>query len=307
MADADGAKMNEKDEEEAFEEYETYDSISCIAIEIQYQQYLRSSKSSPILNKVNFNIGAAIDFDAFVETRSNMQYQTKMYRVRRLDKKDLEEEDVFRPIGNQRYTNAENFRVKDSQGKLLDSSAYAWLVKNYVEAHGMEISKRDLYDGLLNEIYSHEKRKCGLIKECFDLRMAAWQLLLKIGGLGPGESLDQKIDPTVFHDANNPLSKLVVYLYTMESFFQELLLNTQIDQNETKLLNLGPYALSLRSILYGASEERDDVPKEEFTAYRSFLIDEAQLNHFKNMQKSKKKVSLFGFTSATLSESDALS
>lgn len=66
------------------------------------------------------------------------------------------------------------------------------------------------------------------------------------------------------------------------------------------MLNFGPYALCLRSLLYGASEEREDVPKGGFTVYRAMLIDEKQLDDFRNLLKSQAKVSLLGFTSASL-------
>lgn len=137
--------------------------------------------------------------------------------------------------------------------------------------------------------------------------MAAWELVLKLGGLGANEQLDEEIDPAVFHDVESNLSKLIIQLYTMESFFQNALLRASIDQDETKLQSLGPYALCLRSLLYGASEEREDVPHGAYTAYRSFLIDERQLNDFRNLHKTKGKLSLRGFTSASLDEAHALS
>lgn len=68
----------------------------------------------------------------------------------------------------------------------------------------------------------------------------------------------------------------------MESFFQEALQSASMNRDESKVLNFGPYALCLRSLLYGASEEREDVPKGGFTAYRAFLIDEKQLDDFRN-------------------------
>ncbi len=54
----------------------------------------------------------------------------------------------------------------------------------------------------------------------------------------------------------------------------------------TKIQTLGPYALCLRGLLYGASDERDDMPKDGYTAYRSFLADESQFLDFIDAQKT---------------------
>lgn len=158
--------VDELDDEEAFEDCETYDSISCIAVEMQYQAYLnsreKSSAKSNGLSKISFYVGSSIDFDSFVETSNYDESKALKRKVRRLEEKERAQEDVFRPMGSQRFTNAENFSLKDENGQSLKAGAYAWLVKRYVEVYGTTITKRSLRDGLLKEIHSQEKLICGL-------------------------------------------------------------------------------------------------------------------------------------------------
>lgn len=92
------------------------------------------------------------------ETRLN---EKSTYRIRRVisstEFEGSDREDVWRPIGSQRFTASENFRVKDQDGKALRPEAYAWIVKKFVEANGTTMTKRGLRDGLLAEIKVHEE------------------------------------------------------------------------------------------------------------------------------------------------------
>lgn len=76
--------------------------------------------------------------------------------------------------------------------------------------------------------------------------------------------------------------------------------------DEDRRPHFGPYAIALRSLLYGASEERENMWPHQYTAYRSLLVDETQFNDFRNLYKAKAKLALHGFTSASLNESHAL-
>lgn len=90
----------------------------------------------------------------------------------------------------------------------------------------------------------------------------------------------------------------------METFLQAALLKVTISQDQSKVATLGPYTLCLRSLLYGASEEKFETP---FTVYRSFLTTESHVADLRALATAKGTLSLLGFTSASLAEAHALS
>ena len=150
------------DDEES-ERYLTYDSISCIAIEIAYNKYTKFKEKKKDVDTnlcpstVDFATGCSINFDKMIENR---QEDNSVYRIKRVIMNNASDssdrEDVLRPMGSPRFFAPENFTLKDPNGKNLKSDAYAWIVKKFVENKGMTITKRELREGLIKEIMAHE-------------------------------------------------------------------------------------------------------------------------------------------------------
>ena len=60
-------------------------------------------------------------------------------------------------------------------------------------------------------------------KRSVELRMQSWEHLMTLGGLGKDDDLEEQLDPLNFHNSDNCLSNLIVYLYAMDAFlFDEL-------------------------------------------------------------------------------------
>ena len=68
---------------------------------------------------------------------------------------------------------------------------------------------------------------------------------------------DIQIDEYMLNDANNQVTKAIMYLYSMETFIYTAINRASRNQDETKVRTLGPYAVLLAQIVYGAEEKRE--------------------------------------------------
>ena len=87
-----------------------------------------------------------------------------------------------------------------------------------------------------------------------------WELLFKLGSIG--YSLEKPLTQKILADSSNPITKLILYLYSMESFIYP-------DLNRA-CRNKDPQAIKY----YGA-----------FSAALSFIIDNANKNRIKQNPK----------------------
>lgn len=90
----------------------------------------------------------------------------------------------------------------------------------------------------------------------------------------------------------------------MDSFVIDTLNRATIEQDQSRVVTLGPLALGLRSMLYGASEYRQDVfAQKNFNIYKGLLLDKEELTNLRKLSMSQgQRLSLVGFTSTSLSQ-----
>ena len=93
---------------------------------------------------------------------------------------------------------------------------------------------------------------------------------------------------------------MVILLYSMDTFIVDALNKATMEQDESKIQNLGPLAITLRSILYGAKDNRGS--EGEIIAYRGIVASESTYNDLVNISKigAKGKMNLHGYTSASV-------
>jgi len=103
-------------------------------------------------------------------------------------------------------------------------------------------------------------------------RIKAWELFFHLGGLGPKEDLSKEVDPTIFHDVNKRLTNFMILVYSLDTFLGEAINKASAECDESKVEHLCPAAHSLRSILFGANGERDDIDTEEITVYKGCVF-----------------------------------
>ena len=71
---------------------------------------------------------------------------------------------------------------------------------------------------------------------------------------------DVEFDEYMLSDANNDITKAIMYLYSMETFIYTAINRATREQDESKVRTLGPYAVLLAQVLYGAQQNRDQNP-----------------------------------------------
>lgn len=71
----------------------------------------------------------------------------------------------------------------------------------------------------------------------------------------------------------------ILQLYSLETFFPDLINRASREKDESKIDSLGPFVLLLRSVVNGAQEERKDFQASQgmITTYRATKLDQAAL------------------------------
>lgn len=79
---------------------------------------------------------------------------------------------------------------------------------------------------------------------------------------------DVEIDEYMLNDANNEVTTSIMYLYSMETFIYTAINRASRTQDESKVRTLGPYAVLLAHIVYGAEEKRERVRSSSVVSSR---------------------------------------
>ena len=101
------------------------------------------------------------------------------------------------------------------------------------------------------------------VKTKFELRMETykgkWQLLFDLADLG---DLDEPLSKEILSDPTHNITKLLLYIYSMECFIYTDLNRACRDQDQSKIQYYGAYAAALSYILYfaNAKSKQDKVP-----------------------------------------------
>lgn len=131
-------------------------------------------------------------------------------------------------------------------------------------------------------------------------RKLAWQLLSIVSGFSEcdaNEPIDQKILETCPDD---PVVQTVLYIFSMESPIRYMLNSATKGHNEDLIMDLGPIAYAITTIVANASPCRPDSEKRtKFWCFLGMPLLDAQISDIKELEGSKKEepesMNLFGF------------
>lgn len=73
------------------------------------------------------------------------------------------------------------------------------------------------------------------------------------------EKKDEKIKPTDLMQPNNPICGLILYIFSMDTFIYEALKEAALNEDTSKVQNLGAFAWVLSYIIYYVSRNRNDM------------------------------------------------
>lgn len=82
-----------------------------------------------------------------------------------------------------------------------------------------------------------------------------WNVFFKVAIIDQID-MDIEIDQSVFRNAKENITKVLLYIHSMETFIPEALNMASSRRDQSKIDNLGPYALALGCILDKAEVSR---------------------------------------------------
>ena len=97
-----------------------------------------------------------------------------------------------------------------------------------------------------------------------------WKFLFKLADAG---NLDKPLTAKILSDPTHKVVKLIMYIYSMESFIYEDLNRATRDKDHSKIKFYGAFAAALSFILYSATKNRSDLKvSEAVTLYRGIKL-----------------------------------
>ena len=122
-----------------------------------------------------------------------------------------------------------------------------------------------------------------------------WQFLFKLADLG---DIDQPLSKKILSDPTHNITKLLLYIYSMESFIYTDLNLACRQKNTNKIQYYGAFAAALSYILYFANEKQKKATSERVHLYRGINQSEEEI---KQLYKVNSTIHLTGYTSTSKS------
>lgn len=97
--------------------------------------------------------------------------------------------------------------------------------------------------------------------------------------------------------AFDPLTSIILYIYSMETFLPGLIDNASWVKDEKRVDTLGPFVLALHEIVYRANNKRHDVMRGQFSVFRGMQLSNDIINQYIQMVNERESLALMGFTS----------
>jgi len=93
----------------------------------------------------------------------------------------------------------------------------------------------------------------------------------------------------MIHDPTSQLVRSILFIYSLETQIPLAINVAQRDKNAVKVESLGPFCLILRSIIYGAQEERIDKDRSygDKVVWRAAILNQSTLIEYNKIFKNK--------------------
>jgi hypothetical protein len=183
-----------------------------------------------------------------------------------------------RPQASNRFLHSNNFQ-RYFEENSEDQPKFGWLALEWSRQHGYtQPSKKMIINGILTEVKNHclEKKTEGedtkedekLAQERMEQKLHTWNLFFSLTELSKGD-LDSEIQSGMIGTrAFDPLTSIILYIYSMETFLPALIDNASWSRDESRIDTLGPFVLALHEIVYRANNKRHDVMRGQFSVFR---------------------------------------
>ena len=117
--------------------------------------------------------------------------------------------------------------------------------------------------------------------------------------------LKKPLTPAILSDQNHSFVKMLIYIYTMETFIFKEMNNASRNKDAKKIQLYGPFASALSFIIYvGRQNQSKSIKsKKDFYVYRGLPLT---LSEIETKYRLGSVINLQGYTSSTLSKQNAL-
>ena len=128
-----------------------------------------------------------------------------------------------------------------------------------------------------------------------------WKMLFKLADLD--EDMDKPLTPKVLSDPNHKAVKLLMYIYSMESFIYTELNRVCREKDQSKIKFYGAFAAALSFIIHSANQNRvEDKLDKTTTLFRGIKLTAVEIEQF----EEGSTTNLIGYTSTSKDISTAL-
>lgn len=122
--------------------------------------------------------------------------------------------------------------------------------------------------------------------------------------LGKLVNMQKPLTTSILSNPNHEFVKLVLYIYSMQSFVFIEMNKASRDKDLSKIEYYGPLASVLGYILHAANQNRKHKLPNNFTVYRGLKLSKDDIEAKYTVGK---QINLLGFTSSTIDRNTALS
>ena len=181
--------------------------------------------------------------------------------------------------------------------KYYANEDYVWLVKKWSERNvGKNPSRRQIMDGILVELTSRFSQKKStdekyseVIKQQVNAFKALFQYTKLTGEVGT--TIDEDIQLEDLHDPQNPTTKAILFIYSLDTFLPGAISKAQREKDETKIETLGPFSIALRSITLGAESNKPNyyqMATKDVIAWRGTILRARDVKDYMQMLSYRK-------------------
>merc|ERR1712014_49907 len=108
--------------------------------------------------------------------------------------------------------------------------------------------------------------------------------------MGSAADMNAPIEQSVLEDPKHPVTKTILYIYSMESPIRYALHDATKARDDSQLINLGALAYALKVIVATATTNRDDIPQDDKPECCFGLpMIEQQISDIKEFEPTKKQ------------------
>lgn len=180
-----------------------------------------------------------------------------------------------------RKKDSERFKAISSDndkknGRNFDKNSFSWLSENYIRIYGL---RNWTWKAIIEGIKSQHilEIKSNPDDNNIDVKFAQviWSIIVKFGGVIDLNKIPNLSDP------ESPDVKLILTMYSFDSFLYKRLNESDRLQKTQSIKNLGPFAVGLTKIIDTIQCKRKDNTQGEITCYSGLALHRNQIEKWK--------------------------